>query len=75
MAGSDSSCRLRVNHGGVMPIIFAQSLMLFPSDSASAKLAEWTAPVAGQKGTAIYSVFHFVNDPVSAMADSFYIVT
>ena len=31
---------LRVNHGGVMPIIFAQSLMLFPQ-AGLPKLAEW----------------------------------
>jgi preprotein translocase subunit SecY len=31
---------LRVNHGGVMPIIFAQSLMLFPG-VLLAKLNEW----------------------------------
>ena len=31
---------LRVNHGGVMPIIFAQSLMLFPG-VAFGKLADW----------------------------------
>src|SRR2546423_15479271 len=31
---------LRVNHGGVMPIIFAQSLMLFPG-YALAKLHDW----------------------------------
>lgn len=31
---------LRVNHGGVMPIIFAQSLMLFPG-VLFGKLAEW----------------------------------
>jgi preprotein translocase subunit SecY len=32
---------LRVNHGGVMPIIFAQSLMLFPGILLG-KLADWT---------------------------------
>ncbi len=31
---------LRVNHGGVMPIIFAQSLMLFPSVLLG-KVSEW----------------------------------
>jgi preprotein translocase subunit SecY len=30
-AGSGSYLPLRVNHGGVMPIIFASSLMIFPS--------------------------------------------
>src|SRR5206468_1501249 len=37
---------LRVNHGGVMPIIFAQSLMLFPG-VLFGKLAEWTRPEGG----------------------------
>jgi preprotein translocase subunit SecY len=37
---------LRVNHGGVMPIIFAQSLMLFPSIAFS-KLADVTVSSAG----------------------------
>jgi preprotein translocase subunit SecY len=32
---------LRVNHGGVMPIIFAQSLMMFPGILFS-KLADWS---------------------------------
>jgi preprotein translocase subunit SecY len=36
---------LRVNHGGVMPIIFAQSLMLFPS-----VLFGWLADVANKAG-------------------------
>ena len=30
-AGSGPTCPLRVNHGGVMPIIFASSIMMFPS--------------------------------------------
>ena len=37
--GSRQFLPLRVNHGGVMPIIFAQSLMLFPQFFAS-KLAD-----------------------------------
>ena len=37
---------LRLNHGGVMPVIFAQSVMLFPG-IAIAKLSEWTQPVGG----------------------------
>ena len=38
--GSRQFLPLRVNHGGVMPIIFAQSLMLFPQVALS-KLASW----------------------------------
>src|SRR5690606_15764347 len=33
---------LRINHGGVMPIIFAQSLMIFPSVAFGA-MATWAA--------------------------------
>ena len=45
---------LRVNHGGVMPIIFAQSLMIFPGYLIG-KLAEWS----GSKGAGF---FGFVNE-------------
>jgi len=38
--GSRQFLPLRVNHGGVMPIIFAQSLMLFPQVLCS-KAAQW----------------------------------
>ena len=38
--GSRQYLPLRVNHGGVMPIIFAQSLMLFPSVLLS-KMNSW----------------------------------
>ena len=38
--GSRQFLPLRVNHGGVMPIIFAQSLMLFPQVFVS-KFAQW----------------------------------
>lgn len=38
--GSRQYLPLRVNHGGVMPIIFAQSLMLFPSVILS-KMNSW----------------------------------
>jgi preprotein translocase subunit SecY len=43
--GSRQFLPLRVNHGGVMPIIFAQSLMLFPQIAVS-KLASWI-PTSG----------------------------
>src|SRR5205823_5879250 len=45
---------LRVNHGGVMPIIFAQSLMLFPG-VLFGKLAEWTSGHTG------HDLFDFLN--------------
>jgi preprotein translocase subunit SecY len=47
---------LRVNHGGVMPIIFAQSLMLFPQ-MGLAKVSEW---LGASKG--LFAAFvHFMN--------------
>src|SRR5205823_10766761 len=51
---------LRVNHGGVMPIIFAQSLMLFPS-----VLFGWLNDVAHKSGhgtSAIGSFLFFMSD-------------
>lgn len=51
---------LRVNHGGVMPIIFAQSLMLFPGVGFS-KLAQWTAPESGRPASFVYEVINFLN--------------
>ena len=51
---------LRVNHGGVMPIIFAQSLMLFPR-MIFPKLAEWTAAPQGQKTGWLGNFFNFLN--------------
>ncbi len=50
--GQKTYLPLRVNHGGVMPIIFASSLMVFPGmlvgylDSA-ARVGEWPAWMAG----------------------------
>jgi preprotein translocase subunit SecY len=40
---------LKVNIGGVMPVIFASSLMLFPQVVVS-KLSEWLPPDAGTTG-------------------------
>ncbi len=51
---------LRVNHGGVMPIIFAQSLMLFPQ-MIFPKLSEWSAPLAGQPSGPVHNFFAFLN--------------
>src|SRR5204863_1461223 len=52
---------LRVNHGGVMPIIFANSLMLFPG-IAFDKLAEWTAPQPGESVTRIHQFLAFMHN-------------
>jgi preprotein translocase subunit SecY len=48
---------LRVNHGGVMPIIFAQSLMLFPT-MLFPKIVEWMGP---NNNGAVARFFQFVN--------------
>ena len=55
---------LRVNHGGVMPIIFAQSLMLFPS-LLIAKLEGWTRPVGGASYSAAGTFFKFLKGEFS----------
>ncbi len=47
---------LRVNHGGVMPIIFAQSLMLFPS-----VILSWIAGAVGHGGGFFSKFFDFLN--------------
>jgi preprotein translocase subunit SecY len=52
--GSRQFLPLRVNHGGVMPIIFAQSLMLFPQ-MLLPQLATWFP----------YRFFIFLNDEFS----------
>jgi preprotein translocase subunit SecY len=51
---------LRVNHGGVMPIIFAQSLMLFPG-MIFGQLDKWVNGAAAAKGW-WGSMFAFLND-------------
>ena len=47
---------LRVNHGGVMPIIFAQSLMLFPG-----VLFGWIAGLMGASTSWFAGTVHFFN--------------
>ncbi|MFG0325854.1 MAG: preprotein translocase subunit SecY [Phycisphaerales bacterium JB037] len=47
--GQRSYLPLRVNHGGVMPIIFASSLMIFPSMLFSG-IADAVANTSGQSG-------------------------
>lgn len=51
---------LRVNHGGVMPIIFAQSLMLFPGVALS-YLANWTTPPTGQEPGSFHNTIAYLN--------------
>ncbi len=52
--GQKSYLPLRVNHGGVMPIIFASSLMLFPSIFAGYAAS---AMPADSEGGAVYNFF------------------
>jgi preprotein translocase subunit SecY len=47
---------LRVNHGGVMPIIFASSLLMFPE-----MLFSWFTTAAGH-GNAWYKIWSFLNN-------------
>jgi preprotein translocase subunit SecY len=42
MGGGTSFMPLKVNYAGVMPIIFAQSILMFP-ETIFSKLAEWSA--------------------------------
>ena len=51
---------LRVNHGGVMPIIFAQSLMLFPAVLLG-YVAGWVGPQGKDAGWFVTSV-HWLNN-------------
>ena len=51
---------LRVNHGGVMPIIFAQSLMLFPGVLFS-KLANWLPTPQDGGHHPFYKLIGFLN--------------
>ncbi len=56
--GAKQFLPLRVNHGGVMPIIFAQSLMLFPG-MAFGWLESMTRPASGT--SMFHSVMLFLN--------------
>jgi preprotein translocase subunit SecY len=43
-AGGTSFLPLRVNYSGVMPIIFAQSLLMFPQRMVAAAATKWNVP-------------------------------
>jgi preprotein translocase subunit SecY len=49
--GQKSYLPLRVNHGGVMPVIFASSLMIFPSVIFSGMADATNAPASGWQGS------------------------
>ena len=55
---------LRVNHGGVMPIIFAQSLMLFPGVIVGWIFGRIASPLPGESA-ALYNFFAFLNEQFS----------
>jgi len=73
--GQRSYLPLRVNHGGVMPIIFASSLMIFPSI-----LFGWAARAvpptddAGMLYDGIAATFGFLNQNFQNMTGYLYIV-
>jgi preprotein translocase subunit SecY len=48
--GQKSYLPLRINHGGVMPIIFASSLMIFPTVIFT-QLREWSVQAAAASGS------------------------
>ncbi|MEM9294364.1 MAG: preprotein translocase subunit SecY [Planctomycetota bacterium] len=58
--GQKSYLPLRVNHGGVMPIIFASSLMLFPSLALGWMAATFPSDATGFMGW-VGSAFQFLN--------------
>ena len=58
--GQRSYLPLRVNHGGVMPIIFASSLMIFPS-MLFHYLNNATAPPPDQQAGIIHQIFIFLD--------------
>jgi preprotein translocase subunit SecY len=64
---------LRLNHGGVMPVIFAQSLMLFPG-LLFGKLASWTAPVGQQANSSLHSAMVWINSQFN-FGSALYVVT
>jgi preprotein translocase subunit SecY len=52
---------LRLNHGGVMPVIFAQSLMLFPGVFFGI-LQGWSAPVGAATASWFYKLSTWMNN-------------
>jgi preprotein translocase subunit SecY len=71
--GQKSYLPLRVNHGGVMPIIFASSLMIFPSIALGWAAAAVTPPedASGFMGY-FSSTVYFLNDELGDMTGFLY---
>ncbi len=74
--GQKSYLPLRVNHGGVMPIIFASSLMIFPSMFFGIIYGQLQAPEEGdsQIYLGFYNVLKFLNDNFANMTGYLYSV-
>jgi preprotein translocase subunit SecY len=64
---------LRLNHGGVMPVIFAQSLMLFPGVLLGL-IVSWTQPVGNNTATGLHSFAGWLSDQFK-MGAALYVVT
>lgn len=65
--GQKSYLPLRINHGGVMPVIFASSLMIFPSVifSALAEQAKSRASLAGEEVGAWGASMRWIGDQLA----------
>jgi preprotein translocase subunit SecY len=75
--GQKAYLPLRVNHGGVMPIIFASSLMIFPSLLFGWMVSEQFAPDLTEAGwfmRGYWSVVTFLNDEFANMTGYLYAV-
>ncbi len=58
--GQRSYLPLRVNHSGVMPVVFASSLMIFPAVLLSAIAQQWTASAAASGGSGWARAFEWL---------------
>ncbi|WP_432799724.1 preprotein translocase subunit SecY [Poriferisphaera sp. WC338] len=69
--GQKSYLPLRVNHGGVMPIIFAQSLMIFPS-----MIVGWIASTVPTGATGWWvTILGILNDNFANLTGYLYVLT
>lgn len=73
--GQKSYLPLRVNHGGVMPIIFASSLMIFPSIALGWAAAAMPNPDTADLGgfmSFVSATVYFLNDELGNMTGYLY---